>query len=68
MFTIYERPRDYPDGYVVRAADITAGTVTHDRAAPTAPTLAEARALVPPGLMRFERHPEDDAVIVETWL
>lgn len=63
-WTIYKHPLDHPDKYVVR------GWIdgTPDRTAHVADTLDEARDLVPAGLTRFPRNPEDDPVIVETWL
>lgn len=42
--------------------------VAVDRMASLAPTLDEARALLPPGLFRTDRHPEDDPKIVEVWI
>jgi hypothetical protein len=66
QFTIYERPRDYPEGYVVRCWEITAGEMIPGEAW-GAPTLEAARELVPEGLFCIPRDPDDDAVIVETW-
>jgi hypothetical protein len=34
----------------------------------TAATLAALRSQLPPGLYRINRHPTDDANIVEVWL
>lgn len=66
QYTIYERPRDYPEGFVVRAWHIMPGRAEPGEAR-TASTLEEARALVPPGLICFARTPDDDPTIVETW-
>lgn len=63
-WTIYKHPFDHPDKYVVRGWTNS----TPDKEAQVADTLAEARELIPVGLTRFPRKPEDDPVIVETWL
>ncbi len=70
MWTIYERPRDHPDGYVARKWDIVPGT---SEPVPTmiafgAPTLEAVRSLLPAGLTRLPRSGGDDPAIVETWL
>ncbi|HXJ60733.1 MAG TPA: hypothetical protein VNU68_29160 [Verrucomicrobiae bacterium] len=67
IWTIYERPKDYPRHFVVRRWTIGAG---QERAheCQLADTLEEARKLVPPLLIRLDRQPNDDPVIVENWL
>jgi hypothetical protein len=67
-WTIYERPRDHPGGYVVRRWEIRDGDVIPDATARYAPTLAHARSLVPPGLALVRREPDDDPAVLETWL
>jgi hypothetical protein len=68
MWTIYNRPADYPGHYVVRRHAILRG-----RSEPTGDfsihlTLQDARSQgIPPGLYCLPRSPEDDPVIVETW-
>jgi hypothetical protein len=68
QYTIYERPADYPDGFVVRQWHVVRG---RDEPVPgeaaTAATLGDARALVPDGLFNLGRQPGDDSTIVETW-
>ena len=66
QYTIYDHPRDYPDGFVVREWEIDASQMTSRRAW-TAPTLETARELIPVGLFRIPRADNDDPVIVETW-
>lgn len=68
FWTVYDHPLDFPEAFVVRAHRVTAG-----RSEPTdkifvAPTLEEVRTLVPPGLHRLNRRPDDDPKIVETWI
>jgi hypothetical protein len=69
MFVIYERPRDFPEGYVMRRWVIGEGgdsSATDEMA--TAPTLAEIRVFVPSYCVRLERDPKDEPQIVEVWL
>lgn len=81
IWVIYYGAKNHPPGkWVVRAQDVTGDTsVLIRRASEVEPgvrphetffecdSLEEARAKVPEGLYRMERHPQDDPVIVETW-
>jgi hypothetical protein len=69
MWVIYDKPKDYPDGFVARPWAIRRGVPAP---APldhtiTAPTLGLIRRRFPPGLYRMPSAPVDDPVIVETW-
>jgi hypothetical protein len=64
MFVVYDHPRDFPGHFVVRRW--LGGRPTADFA--IADTLEAARAEVPIGLHRLPREPDDDRVIVETWV
>jgi hypothetical protein len=70
IWTITHRPVDLPGvEYAARRHRILAGEVQVHTGPPlTAPSLEEIRALLPPGLHRIERSPEDDPVIVESWI
>ena len=67
MWTIFYRPADFPNDYVVVETAISAGAEMERRSVRTAATLEAARLLVPPHLYRQQRSPDDDAVVVETW-
>lgn len=69
QYTIYERPRDYPEGFVVRAFHIVRGQTepVPDPGAWHVPTLEQARKLIPEGMARLDRYPGDDPKIVEVW-
>lgn len=68
QYTIYERPADHPDCFVVRQWHIYRGdSEPMQGEARTADTLDDARELVPEGLVCIVRSPEDDETIVETW-
>jgi hypothetical protein len=69
IWTLYERPRDYPNQCVARRFQVLQGgdtLVTNDMF--VANTIEELRRLIPRGLFRLPRDPRDDKAIVETWL
>ena len=68
MWVIYERPKDYPQGFVARRWLIAAGEPRPTSVAFVADTLEGARAQLPPGLFRMDRQPDDEPQIVEVWL
>lgn len=68
LWTVYERPRDYPHGYIARRYEVHAGGAqVRSNDVRTGPTLQSVRQQLPPGLYCQPRHPGDDPVIVETW-
>lgn len=76
MWTVYCRPKDYPDGFVARMfltlpeqrEDARTYTPQATGVAIYGPTLAAVRAALPGGLNKLGRFEADDPVIVETWL
>lgn len=67
FWTIYEGTKDYPKHFVVRRWRTQGGRL-HAQECQLFDTLAEARASLPRGLHNLGRYPEDDPVIVETWV
>lgn len=69
IWTIYDHPKDFPDTFVVRPHDLLAGGIieySEGYACPDIEVLREhMRAM---GLTCIPRRPEDDPVIVESWL
>lgn len=68
QYVIYWNPSDYPGRFVTREWKVTAGQVlaaAHPCA--VADSLAEARAIVPDGLVHIGRMPGDDPAIFEVW-
>jgi hypothetical protein len=66
---IYDHPRDYPEKWVVRAQTLKGHEeIVRSPDCSLHDSLEEARRALPPGLVRFDRDPEDDPVIRETWL
>ncbi len=69
IYTIYERPSDYPDKFVVRAHAVGSdGKQYVSQECKLADSLKEARSHIPPDKVRMQRQPADDPVIVETWI
>jgi hypothetical protein len=72
MWVVYERPSDYPDGFIARLWAVTlTGTMPlpFKDAVLTGATLEEIREkLTPYGLCRLERDPRDEPQIVEVWV
>jgi len=68
MWTVYERPTDYPDGFVARLHLIGAGETRPTMKAFFGPTLQSVRDKLPRGMVRLERMPNDEPQIVEVWL
>ena len=69
IWTVYDHPLDFPFGFVARAHRIEPGTSTPTDQAFSANTLEAVRnALTGMGLTRIERSPDDDPVIVESWI
>lgn len=69
LYTVYKYPKDYPDKFVVRRWEINGKPQPENKEiVAVGEDLQEVRSKLPHGLCRIERQPEDDPVIVETWL
>lgn len=69
MFVIYDHPADFPNEFVCRRCYPDAGRVEFDPDLfARGKTLGEVRDQIPAGACRLEWSPDDDPVIVETWL
>lgn len=68
MWTIYDRPKDYPTGFIARRFAVTelGPCPTLDAYAGELEAIREA--FYQAGLIRMTRHDDDEAQIVETWL
>lgn len=64
IWTVYQNPTDYPGKFIARRS--LSGVPTRDVL--VADTLDELRSRGPAGKAVVDRHPMDDAVIVETWM
>lgn len=68
LYTIYDKPPDFPDSYPVRRFDITGDDVTPGPIVGQGKTLEAARSYVPVGLHRIARAVTDHPTIIESWL
>ncbi len=69
ILTIYEKPTDYPNDYVVRLNMANKDGVQHTSCHYRASTLNEVRAAIPQGHFTcVGRAEKDDPVIVESYI
>lgn len=68
IWTIYDRPLDFPDRVVVRRFEVTGGQTRATPGVSVHETLDQARASLSPGLFCFPRQAGDEPQIVECWL
>lgn len=69
IWTIYDHPSDFPDMFVVRPHDVLPGGIVEwaeGYGCPDIEVLREHMRMM--GLTCIPRRPEDDPVIVESWL
>lgn len=68
IWTIYERPLDYPDGFVARPWEVRGAGEPIPGDAHYFQTLEGARNFLPEGMYRLGRSPGDDGTITESWI
>lgn len=69
MWTVYKHPRDYPKSFVARLFEVDADGVRPTPNIVIAATLERLQdEMMEMGLVKLMRNPNDDPVIVETWL
>lgn len=68
IWTVYRNPADYPGLYVARHSAADRDGLHTGPVVAVGTSLEQVRAALPPGLVRLDRHPTDDPVIVEVWL
>jgi len=68
IWTIYDRPADYPDKFVIRKFDIVGQMIMPTEEINLADTVDEAREFIPEGLGLIPRSPEDHINVVESWI
>ncbi|MFG7180720.1 hypothetical protein ACGYQ5_14425 [Burkholderia pseudomallei] len=70
MWVVYERPTDYPEGYIARRWTLAngAGLQPSTNEVFTGDSLDDVRRKLPQGLHRIHRDPRDEPQIVEVWL
>ena len=69
IWTVYDHPRDFPAAYVARLYIARADRVERTNDLMFCADVEAIRAeLSRRGFTRMERHPSDDANIMETWI
>lgn len=68
IWTIYEKPKDFPNSLVARRWKISAGGKKATDCIIIGQTLEEVRNLLPYGLTIVPRETNDDPCIVESWI
>jgi hypothetical protein len=69
VWTVYDHPSDWPGGFVARRHEAhDNNTVVATADVVYADTLEAVRAKLPPGMYPIARSPNDDPVIVESWI
>ena len=72
LWTVYDKPSDFPDEFVARAYEIGRGVVQPTMEHVTGKTLEDVRAAVqrrdPNVSFPLPRQAGDDPAIVETWI
>ena len=71
IVTVYDHPQDFPHGYVARIhfiANDGKSTYTSPIIYIGRETLDEVHAAIPSDMVKMMRHPQDDPVIIETYM
>ena len=68
MWVVTRNTKDFPGLYVVRVHEIGPGTTKPTDQYHAATTLEEIHKFIPADKVRIDRHPQDDPVIVESWV
>jgi len=69
IWVIFKSPGDFPGEFVVREQRVVGGVIYFARAIHArGATVEEVRETLPAGVVRMERHPNDDPNILETWM
>lgn len=68
QFVVYEKPLDYPGKFVLRKWEVQANKLIPVPEVVTEDSIEKLRKHIPRGMIRMERHPQDEPQIVEIWL
>jgi hypothetical protein len=68
IWTVYDHPADYPDGFIARLHQVFPGLAVATEHTITAATLDQLRGQLPPHLHCVPRRPADEITIVESWI
>ena len=70
LFIIYQHPAAYPDSWVVfrQVVSPEGQYITEQTPLIVAPTLHQARTVIPPNWFNIGRDPDGDPTIFEVWI
>jgi hypothetical protein len=69
IWTVYERPTDYPDGFIARRFEVGGGKTTATDDTLVSNDLERLRQILArAGLIKLLRNERDEPQIVESWL
>ena len=68
FWVIYDHPKDFPNGFVLRPQFAVNGRVEISPLAWYADDPEKLRAIMPPCCVLFERSEGDDPAILESWM
>ena len=68
LWVVYDHPRDFPDHIVVRRQFVRSGELMTASVGGLYDDIDAAREDLPYGVCCLQRYPDDDPVIVETWI
>jgi hypothetical protein len=68
LWTIYDKPADYPDGFIARRFEVGGGQPVATSDTLTGELEALRQTFWKAGLMKLSRQEDDEPQIVETWV
>jgi hypothetical protein len=68
VWVIYDHPKDFREGYVLRAQFADKGGITISSICWYADDPDKLRSILPPGVVFMPRQQGDDVAILETWI
>ena len=68
IWTIYDRPRDYPDGFIARLHEVADGETKATDTTLTGELEEIRKMLWRAGMMKLTRDEQDEPPIVESWV
>jgi len=68
IWTVYDRPKDHPEGFIARQFEITAGRAKATDSRLVGPLESIRHALGSAGLVCLPRHQNDEPHVVESWI
>jgi hypothetical protein len=68
VWTVYDRPDGYPDGFIARMFEVASGTTTPTDMVLTGELAGIGHVLAKARRIRLDRKPDDAPQVVESWL